>query len=377
MEFVRLAGLEGANRRELCRRFDISAKTGYKWLKRYESEGAISEHSRRPLHSPKQSTPAMEAAVMAVRDRHPAWGARKIKGWLANHEQTAPAHSTVHAILNRHDRIKPPPGGDRAKLRFEREEPNELWQMDFKGWVKLGNGHLLHPLTVLDDHSRFALGLEACSDQRRETVMAKLEAIFRCYGLPQAFFVDNGKPWGDSQKAQWSKLGVWLIKLGIILIHSRPYHPQSRGKNERFHRSLDAEVLDLKPLADLSQAQKAFDSWRHIYNFERPHEALDLKPPSSRYRMSARAMPAKLPEPSYGGDAIVRRISTTKTYIAFKGRNWKVPEAFAGELLAIRPLDCDGQFGVFFASHQVAIIDLANKQGVTHVSEHPLPMSLG
>ncbi len=132
-EFVRLARQPDANRRELCRRFGISAETGYRWLHRYEQEGTVLEHSRRPLHSPKQSAPEMEGAIVAVRHAHPAWGARKIAAWLKAQGQTAPAHSTVHAVLKRHERIKLPPGGDRASLRFERDEPNELWQMDFKG----------------------------------------------------------------------------------------------------------------------------------------------------------------------------------------------------------------------------------------------------
>ena len=317
----------------------------------------------------------MEEAVLSVRDAHPAWGARKIRAVLGRDGTSPPAASTVHSILERHGRIAPSPGDGSASRRFEKERPNELWQMDFKGWSQLSGGDVLHPLTILDDHSRFALCIDACSDQRRTTVVHSLERVFRTYGLPQAFFVDNGKPWGDSRDRGWSKLGVWLLKLGIGLIHSRPYHPQSRGKNERFHRSIEAEVLHLKRLRNLAEAQRAFDRWRHIYNFDRPHGGLDHQVPASRFQVSPRPMPERLPEPDYGSDDIVRTVSTTKGYVAFKGRNWKVPEAFCGERLAIRPLSSDGCYGVFFASHHIATINLTIPKCVTHVSEQVSPMS--
>jgi putative transposase len=369
-EFVRLALLEGSNRRELCRRFGISPETGYQYLRRYAAgDRALEDRSRRPLSSPLQTGFEMESAILAVRDAHPAWGARKIAAVIARTGKTPPAMSTIQTILARHGRIVAPEGGARAKLRFEKEAPNQLWQMDFKGWSRLTSGEALHPLTVIDDHSRFALILDACADQTRQTVIASLERAFATYGLPQAFFVDNGKPWGDSHDGRWTRLGVWLLKLGVGLIHSRPYHPQSRGKNERFHRSLDEEVLAMKPLHDFSAAQHAFDRWREIYNFERPHGALDHHVPASRFRISPRPMPAKLPEPQYGPDEIVRSVSSTKAYIAFKGRNWKVPEAFCGERLAIRPLDRDGHYGVFFAAHHIATIDLTEPKSVNHVSE--------
>ena len=134
-----------------------------------------------------------------------------------------------------------------ASQRFEMPAPNLLWQMDFKGWVRLGNDAQCHPLTVVDDHSRYDLCLQACADQRGDTVRGRLELTFRRYGLPEAFFVDNGTPWGDPSGEHWTRFSVWLLKLGIAVIHSRPYHPQGRGKNERFHRTLKAEVFAILP----------------------------------------------------------------------------------------------------------------------------------
>jgi hypothetical protein len=152
-----------------------------------------------------------------------------------------------------------------------------------------------------------------------------LQTTLRRYGLPEAIFVDNGSPWGDSSGQRWTRLGVWLLKLGIDVLHSRPYHPQSRGKNERFHRTLNAEVFELQRFRDLNEVQRAFDQWRTVYNLERPHQGIDLEVPASRYRSSLRAMPSHVPQVQYDEHEIVRTVSSTKSYISFKGRFWKWP----------------------------------------------------
>jgi putative transposase len=371
-EFVRLALQEGANRRELCRRFGISPAVGYKWLSRWDGGTcALSDHSRRPHASPGRTAAGMEAQVLLVRDAHPAWGARKIARLLERQGITLPALSTVHEILRRHGRIVPDAGVGAALQRFEKPAPNLLWQMDFKG----SQGQRCHPLTILDDHSRYVPCLKACADQLRTTVQSHLETTFRRYGLPEAIFVDNGSPWGDASHRHWTGLRVWLLKLGVELIYARPYHPQSRGKNERFHRTLKAEVFAFQRFAGLHQAQRAFDAWREIYNFERPHDALDLEVPASRYRPSPRPMPPHLPKVEYDEHEIVRTVPLSKDYISFKGRFWKVPEAFRGEKLAIRPRGNDGQYAVCFASQQIATIDLTKPKSVSHVSEHLSAMS--
>ena len=374
-EFVRLAMQEGANRRELCRRFGIHPETGYKWLGRWQADQTIGDRSRRPHSSPQRTGDAIEERVLAIRDAHPAWGARKIARCLEREGLSPPAVSTVHQILCRSGRIEAPPGGAVASQRFEMPAPNLLWQMDFKGWVRLGNDAQCHPLTVVDDHSRYDLCLQACADQRGDTVRERLEQTFGRYGLPDAFFVDNGTPWGDPSGERWTRFEVWLLKLGIAVIHSRPYHPQSRGKNERFHRTLNAEVFALRRFRDLAETQRAFDTWREVYNFERPHEALDQQVPASRYRPSKRPMPDRLPEPEYDSHEIVRTVPATKAYVSFKGDPWKVPQAFRGERLAIRPTSDDGKYGVFFAAHQVATIDLTSGKSVGHVSEQVSAMS--
>lgn len=376
-EFVELAMQEGANRRELCRRFGIHPTTGYKWLGRFAAEGELADRSRRPHTSPLQTEAAVEQAVLAVRDAHPAWGARKIVRCLEREHINAPARSTVHDILQRSGRIAPAPGAPGAFQRFEKPAPNLLWQMDFKGHVALADGSRCHPLTVLDDHSRYGLCLQACADEQGRTVQERLTLTFRRYGLPEAFFVDNGGPWGDSSGQRWTVLGVWLLKLGITVLHSRPYHPQSRGKNERFHRTLKDEVFALKRYRDLADVQRAFDAWRTIYNCERPHEALAQEVPASRYRPSPRAMPDRLPAVEYDEHEIVRTVPTTKAYVKFRGRSWKVSQAFQGERVAIRALSRDGHYGIFFAAHQIAAIDLTKPECVGDVSGQVSTMSPG
>jgi transposase InsO family protein len=376
-EFVRLAMQEGANRRELFRRFGIHPTTGYKWLARAAAGEELADRSRRPHMSPQRSAVVIEQQVLTVRDAHPAWGARKIVRCLEREGLACPVRSTVHDILRRHGRIIPPPGGGAAHTRFEKPAPNLLWQMDFKGHIPLSGGGRCHPLTIIDDHSRYAVALEACGNEQRATVQGRLETVFRQYGLPEAFFVDNGTPWGDASGQRWTKFGVWLLKLGIALLHSRPYHPQSRGKNERFHRTLKAELLALRCFRDLAEAQCELDRWRMVYNLDRPHQALDQEVPASRYQASSRAMPTSLPAVQYDDSEIVRRVSSTKGYVTFKGRLWRVPEAFCGEALAIRPDSADGHYTVCFGAHPVATIDLTQTKCVGDVSGQVSAMSPG
>ncbi len=358
VEFVMLARQPGANRRELCRRFGISAQAAYKWLGRAAAGGDWAvDRSRRPHESPGRTDQGLESAVLRVRDAHPAWGARKIHRCLERDGVAPPAASTIHAILVRHGRVVPAVRSA-AHCRFEHPAPNLVWQMDFKGRFPLRDRRWCHPLTVVDDHSRYAVCLQACANEQGPTVRGHLERVLQHYGLPDAFLVDNGTPWGDGAGQSWTKLGVWLLKLGIDVIHSRPYHPQTRGKNERFHRTLKAEVLAMQNFRSFEDAQSAFDRWRHIYNHQRPHEALGQEVPGTRYRPSHRSMPRQLADPEYQPGDIVRKVGTTKGYISFGGRLWRVGDAFRGERVAIRPLTVDGQFGIFFGARQIASLDL-------------------
>lgn len=363
-EFVSLATHDGTDISELCRRYGISRKTGYKWLGRYQGEGreGLRDRSRRPKHSPNRTPSPMEEAVLKIRERHPAWGGRKIRRRLQDMGETdVPSASTVTTILRRHDRIETTatqkPG---ATGRFEYEFPNDLWQMDFKGHFGLRSGKRCHPLTVLDDHSRFSLGLRACDNERGTTVQRELIVIFRTYGLPRAMLMDNGPPWGMHAKHQHTELTTWLMEQGIRVIHGRPYHPQTQGKEERFHRTLKAELLRGSEFRKMSECQMRFDEWRDIYNTERPHEALGLEVPASRYRMSPRSFVDHPAVWDYGPGSEVRKIYS-KGIIHFRGQEYRVGKAFRGKQVGLRPLSKDGCWGVYYCRTKIREINLRNR----------------
>jgi transposase InsO family protein len=312
--------------------------------------------------------------VLKLRHEHPAWGAPKIRVVLERDFNIRRAQSTVHAILRRNGKIDPAAAErSRAWQRFEKSMPNELWQMDFKGHFDTGQGRCF-PLTVLDDHSRYSLVLQACANEQFVTVQPALSAAFRRYGLPSAMLMDNGNPWGNASAGHpYTKLTVWLIRLGITALHSRPLHPQTLGKDERFHRTLKAEVLGTRWFDSHHHVQAAFDRWREVYNHQRPHEALDMSVPATRYNLSVRSFPETLPSLDYGPTDIVRSIGTNGN-LRIKGREIPFCQAFRGQRVALRPTQDDGQFDIFYAHQRVGRLDLrTNVAFCTTSSRHHVP----
>lgn len=367
-EFVTLAMRADANVAELCRRFGISRKTGYACLQRFASGGAeaLREVTRRPHTSPTRTPASIEQALIELRQAHPAWGARKLLRRLRDlgHERL-PAPSTAQAILKRSGCIAAHESAKHtAFTRFEREQPNSLWQMDFKGHFGLADGSRCHALTVLDDHARFSLGLRACTNEQGLTVREELSAIFERYGLPDSIGTDNGPPWGDGPAQPYTSLTVWLIRCGIRVWHSRPYHPQTLGKDERFHRTLKAEVLARERLADRRAAQRRFDAWRDIYNFERPHDALDGNTPATRYRPSTRSFTALLPPIEYAAECRVRRVDQSGN-LSFQGIRVHLSKAFRGQPIGLRATTTDGVWDAYFCHQKVKTIDLRELKSVT------------
>lgn len=360
-EFVKLASQPGANIRALCHGFGVSPTTAYELLRRYRTNGSegLRERSRRPLSSPSKTDQELEGVILALRDET-HWGARKIARCLRKKgHRNVPHPSTIHSVLKRNNRIDAAASEERHHWqRFEHPLPNDLWQMDFKGWFRTGSG-ICHPLTVLDDHSRYGLALRACADETTETVEQQLTAIFQRYGLPWRMTMDNGSPWGDDGQYRITRTTAFLIRLGIRVSHSRPYHPQTQGKDERFHRTLDDELLRWTTFRDLEQAQRQFDRWRDRYNLERPHEALSMETPAEHYRPSSRLMPRTLPPIEYGENDEVRKVDIAGC-IGFRGRSVRVGRGCAGLRVAVRPSTTDGLFDVFFCHHRVVQINLHN-----------------
>jgi transposase InsO family protein len=359
--FIEQAKLEGANISALCRAFAISRKTAYKWLKRERLAGkaGLEDQSRRPQQSPRQTQASMEAQVLSVRTDHPAWGGRKIRRVLQDQGHSGvPAASTITAILQRHQKIDPEVAQQHKPFqRFEREQPNQLWQMDFKGYFALQAGGYCHPLTVLDDHSRFLVGLKACPNETHLTVQAQLTAIFEQFGLPERMLMDNGSPWGDDREHPHTIFTAWLLRLGIAVSHGRPYHPQTQGKDERLNRTLLQEVIARYPMETLSESQARFDEWQYTYNYIRPHEALQLATPSTRYRPSPRPFPSILPPVTYEAEDLIRKVDESGK-IYFLNRTFRVGKAFRHQPVAVRATETDGLFNVFFCKYKVAQISL-------------------
>lgn len=400
LEFVMLAQAEGANISGLCRRYGVSRKSGYKWIRRFGGGGkeGLSDRSRRPRNSPARSDASVEELVVQARQKHPAWGGRKLRRLLLNGGRDpsgVPSASTIGQILKRRGLIDADESDKhRAFVRFQKGQPNELWQMDFKGHVGMLDGGRCHPLTVLDDHSRFNLGLVACADERAETVREALVGLLERYGQPLRVLCDNGSPWGGGGE-RYTRLGVWLLLHGIAVSHGRPYHPQTQGKDERFHRTLNDELLGRQALRDLDDSQNRFDQWRETYNQVRPHEALRMETPITRWRPSARAYEANPPAPQYPSSDAVRKVDVSGN-LSFRGRRYKIGQPFAGQYLGLRGSETDGIMQVIFAEQQIGSLNVrADEQAmcraepsvatlpkalhgtetVTHVSEQVLPLT--
>lgn len=340
----------------LARAYGVSRKTAHKWIARARAGEDLTEHSRRPHHAPRQTAPALEAAVLAEKAAHPSWGGRKLHHRLRQRGlDPVPAPSTIEKILRRHGWV-PQAHAARPLTRFEAAAPHALWQLDFKGWHPLRAGRV-HPLTVLDDHSRFLLDVRCLGTQTLATVQPALTALFERYGLPWAILCDHGPPWGTSRAAGLTRFEVWLIQLDIAVLHGRPYHPQTQGKLERLHRTLKAEVFANHTYPDLAAAQRACDRFRTEYNECRPHEALAYAVPVSRFRHSPRALPAQLPDPVYPDGAAIRRVSGRGT-IHYHGHVVHVSEGLIGQQVGLVPTAQDGVIRILFHTHTVRQIDL-------------------
>jgi transposase InsO family protein len=356
-EFIELALKENANMRAVCREFGITARTGYKWIKRYQEEGELGlyDRSRRPQHSPFKSSAVLEEAVLKVRRAHPAWGGRKIQWKLVQDGiKPPPAASTITAILSRNEMLDSKESTKHSSMqRFEMEYPNQLWQMDFKGHFEMANGLLCHPLTVIDDHSRFLVGLKACPYQHSRAVREHLKDIFDYYGLPERMLMDNGAIW----KGFHTKLTSWLVRLGIQVVHGRIHHPQTQGKDERLHRTLKNELIIRQPFYDLDDCQSKFDTWRNSYNYERPHQALDMQTPGSHYQPSSRTFTGNFPPIEYEAGDILRKVDCLGK-LQYQGRKFRIGKAFKKSLVALRPTEMDGILNVFFFKQKIAQISL-------------------
>ena len=338
---------------ELCHRYGVSRKTGYKWLRRFEDDGfdGLRDRSRRPHSCPHRTPDECVEAIIEKKKRHPSWGAKKIVPRLKKRHPhlTWPAISTGSAILERHGLVKPKrrstKRGHPGRPDTPMDRPNAIWTIDYKGQFKTKNGLYCYPLTVADGHSRFLLGCQGYLSPLQVNTKKTMTAIFREFGLPDIIRSDNGTPFASNAIGRISRLSAWWIRLGVYPELIEPAHPEQNGRHERMHRTLKAETAR-PPAGNLSAQQRRFNRFRSEYNEERPHEALGQETPASVYRPSDRPFPEKEPDIEYPGHYEVRRVSRNG------GIRWhfnwvNVSHVLEEEYVGLEEVD-DGLWNVYF-----------------------------
>jgi transposase InsO family protein len=355
MQFVIRAQSKQERLSALCREFGISRPTGYLWQRRYLQGGSLAElteRSRRPHRSPRRTEAGKEQRVVALRQQT-GWGAKKLQVLLRDEEAMALPVRTIHRILERHELIGPESHGP-APERFERRAPNELWQMDSKGKYPLADGEC-HALSLVDDHSRYAVGLYALSALTAEQAHPCLVQTFRRNGVPQAMLMDRGSLWWSTSNG-WGLtwLSVRLIEQGIRLLYGRVAHPQTQGKVERFHRTLGQALRHRGVPRQFHEWPAALADFQNDYNYRRPHEAIGMQRPAERYRPSARNYQEQVAPWEYPAGSDVRRVNANGA-VAEAGRKWFVCEALAGH--HVRMERFDGKLLVSYRDMYIREID--------------------
>jgi transposase InsO family protein len=347
---------------DLCEQYDISRKTGYKWVARYEADGraGLADQSRRPHQSPRATAPDIVARLCEARRRHPTWSARKLIAVLRHHDPAAdwPARSTGCGLLKAHGLVRAQRRRDRSRAAAVPlppiTRPNEVWTTDFKGEFRTGDGVYCYPLTLRDGFSRYVLRCDALVTKRGEVVRERFERAFAEYGLPDRIRSDNGGPFAATGLTRLSYLSVWWIRLGIQPERIALGHPEQNGSHEQFHRVLKAETTR-PPAPHCTAQQQRFRRFRVEYNEERPHEALHDRPPASCYAPSGRPLPERLPPIEYPGHMEVRRVSPIGQ-VSWRGRPLYLTEVLAGTEVAFDEVD-DGIWMLYFAASRLARFD--------------------
>jgi putative transposase len=347
---------------ELCDRFGVSRKTGYKWLARYAASGAagLATRSSRPLHSPQTTERAVTAAIVALRRRYPTWGGKKIVASLREREPTwaLPAVSTANDILKRAGlvaarRRRRPLGHPGYQARVV-TAPNAVWTADFKGQFRTADAQVCYPLTVCDAWSRFLIRCQGLRAPTTAETIAVFRRAFAEFGLPECIRTDNGEPFAAPSLGRLSRLSVWWIRLGIRPELIAPASPQQNGAHERMHRTLKAETTR-PPARHLRAQQQRFTAFRRRYNRERPHEALGQRPPARLYTPSVRPLPRQLEPISYPGHYEVRHVSRPGV-MSWSGRSLVVSTVLIGEVVGLEPID-DGEWDLHFGPIRLGRFD--------------------
>lgn len=360
-EFVKRALSKEKSKSALCREYGISRPTGDKWIKRYLNGESLDNRSTKPFKTANRISDDVEQLIINQRKKEPALGAVKIGRILSDEGYTnLPSVSTINNVLHRNGLItKEASRAATPYKHFQKEKPNDMWQADFKGNYLMNNGLRCHPLSILDDCSRFCLCADAKENERLNSTYASFEATFREYGLPKVLLCDNGHPWGASQSTSITKFEVKLMELDILTIHIRPLRPQTQGKIERFNRSFKEERLRYYVPNDMEDAQRQRLEYRDFYNNKRPHCALNLDTPSKHYESSKRRFPEKITKWDYPYGTDIRQVKNSG-YITFEGQGYFLSEGLANKEIGLIPSDVDGIYDIIFRQFRVAKLDLTN-----------------
>lgn len=350
------------NMSELCARFNISRKTGYKWLDRFREGGrsALADLSRAPRSCPHRTPAEIEELIVKTRKDHPKWGAPMIIDYLTpkHPDLSLPAYSTAHDILRRNKLIAGKARRRRStqakKIPLVTSAPNQIWGLDYKGQFRLGNAQYCYPLTLSDQYSRYVLTVRSHKSISGTATMRDLEAVFHEYGLPDAIRTDNGVPFATHGMLGLSKLGVWFIKLSIAHQRIQPGKPWQNGRHERMHKTLKAHTTR-PPEFDHVAQQHRFDDFVEEFNHVRPHQAIGRVPPDAVHHPSRRPMPARLSQPEYPGHFEVRRISSSGDF-KFKSRKLNLSLALAHEYIGLEEID-DSVWSIFYYETLLARLD--------------------
>ena len=349
---------------DLCHEFGVSRPTGYRWINRYKEVGpeGLLDLSRRP-HSCSHATPeAIANAILALRAKHPSWGARKLKARLEKVEPGVdwPAASTFGSILSRAGLTSPTKKKRRttpySEPFSEVTAPNQLWCMDFKGYFMTGDGLRCDPFTITDAHSRYLIRCQTVSRMDLSQVRAICEAAMREYGLPARIRTDNGAPFAGTGLLGLSKLSLGWMKMGIMHERIQPGRPQQNGRHERMHRTLKEDTAN-PPAATLRLQQKNFDRFRHVFNHERPHEGLNNETPGSLYQPSTKMFPRTVVDYVYPNGFITRRVNNSGDISWHKDRVF-ISEVFRFEELGFEETE-ENFYKVFFRHIEIGEFDAA------------------
>jgi transposase InsO family protein len=359
-EFVKRVLSQEKSKSALCKEYGISRPTGDKWIARYLAGEDLNDKSKAPKTAANKTATNIEAFIVSYRRKYPAIGAQKIHQMLLDEGiKDIPCPKTINNIFKRNGLItKEASEAVTPYKRFEKSVPNEMWQADFKGHFVIKDGFRCHPLDIIDDYSRYSLCCAPLGGETFAEVRPYMENVFKEYGLPFSFLCDNGNPWGTSQSTGFTKFEVWLMELGVLVLHGRGCHPQTQGKEERFNGSLTREFLKYSSFENQVDAAQKLSEYRNFYNNKRPHHALNLKTPSSLYSKSPIHFPDKIEAWEYSDDFKTRNVKDSG-YVSILNQGYFLSEAFGGKQIAIRESSKGGSLvNLYFRQFKIAQIDV-------------------